>query len=191
MSAFPSCWQLRNAARCVRTGGVIAYPTEAVFGLGCDPANRMAVTRLLALKARRIEKGLILVASDWHQLARWLQEIPAAWQRRLDRSWPGPVTWLIPAANDCPGWLTGAHAKLAVRITDHPPVRQLCRHLDSAIVSTSANRSGRRPARSVLQVRLQFGQQIDFILPGPLGTLAGPTEIRDLESGQVIRKQNA
>ncbi|MCO6412884.1 MAG: Sua5/YciO/YrdC/YwlC family protein [Thiogranum sp.] len=189
MSDFPSSWRLHNAARWVKAGGVIAYPTEAVFGLGCDPGNRAAVTRLLAIKERRVEKGLILVASDWHQLAHWLEDIPAALRQRLDRSWPGPVTWLIPAAKSCPAWLRGKHAKLAVRITDHALVRQLCRLLDSAIVSTSANRSGQRPARSLLEVRLQFGQQIDFILPGPLGTLAGPTEIRDLESGRVIRKQ--
>lgn len=191
MSAFPSGWQLHNAARWVRAGGVIAYPTEAVFGLGCDPASRSAVTRLLTLKNRSVDKGLILVASDWLQLEHWLQAIPAAWQRRLDRSWPGPVTWLIPAADHCPAWLTGEHTRLAVRVTAHPLVRRLCRRLDSAIVSTSANRSGQRPARTLLQVRLQFGTEIDFLLPGPPGKLAGPTEIRDLPSGRVIRRRTA
>lgn len=189
MSAVPSHWQLYNAARWIKTGGVIAYPTEAVYGLGCDPANRTAVERLLSLKNRPVDKGLILIASSQEQLGKWLQDIPANWQKRLDRSWPGPVTWLVPAASGCPEWLTGKHATLAVRVTAHPLVRQLCGFLDSAIVSTSANRSGQSPARTGLQVGLRFGRQIDFVLPGPLGGLHGPTEIRDLVSGCVIRGQ--
>lgn len=190
MIAFPSAWQLHNAARTIRAGGVIAYPTEAVFGLGCDPGDGEAVKRLLELKHRPLEKGLILIASEWNQLARWLQKIPVAWRKRLDYSWPGPVTWLIPAAEDCPHWLTGKHATLAVRVTAHPVVRNLCERVNGAIVSTSANRAGKEPARSVLQVRLQFGQQLDFVLPGQLGKLTQPTEIRDLASGRILRKSS-
>ena len=187
MTGYPSHWQLYTAARWVKAGGVIAYPTEAVFGLGCDPGDRCAVERLLALKRRPVAKGLILVASDWNQLQPWLDGIPPAWHEKLHRSWPGPTTWLIPAAKYCPDWLTGRHNTLAVRVTAHPLVRRLCQALDSAIVSTSANRSGQRPARSVLEVRLRFGHQIDFVLPGQLGTLTRPTEIRDLASGAVVR----
>ena len=142
---------------------------------------------LLALKHRSAGKGLILVASEWKQLQPWLKSIPKAWHEKLRSSWPGPTTWLIPAAKHCPTWLTGAHDTLAVRVTAHPLVRRLCGALDSALVSTSANRAGQRPARSVLEVRLRFGCEIDFVLPGQLGTLAKPTEIRDLASGAVIR----
>ncbi len=187
MTGYPSHWQVHAAARWVTVGGVIAYPTEAVFGLGCDPGDRCAVERLLALKRRPVAKGLILIASDWNQLQPWLDRIPPAWHEKLHRSWPGPTTWLIPASRYCPQWLTGRHNTLAVRITAHPPVRRLCQALDSAIVSTSANRSGQRPARSVLEVRLRFGRQIDFVLPGQVGTLTRPTEIRDLASGTVVR----
>jgi L-threonylcarbamoyladenylate synthase len=169
-------------------GGVIAYPTEAVFGLGCDPANRNAVQRLLALKNRCWRKGLILVASERRQLEPWLEKICDSWSSQLDESWPGPTTWLIPAARDCPDWLSGEHLTLAVRVSAHPVVRQLCDRLDSAIVSTSANTSGQRPARSVLDIRLRFGSRIDFVLPGSLGGQRQPTEIRDLASGQFIRK---
>lgn len=188
MSSFPSHWQLQNAARCVRAGGVIAYPTEAVFGLGCDPANKDAVMRLLALKRRPADKGLILIASDWQQLQPWLQTVPDAWYRRMDATWPGPTTWLVPAALDCPGWLTGGRDTLAVRVTAHPVVRELCENLGYAIVSTSANRSGQMPARSLLGVRLRFGEQLDFVLPGPLGKLSKPTQIRDLATDAVIRE---
>jgi len=183
----PSNWQLQTATRWIQAGGVIAYPTEAVFGLGCDPANRNAVQRLLALKNRCWRKGLILVASERRQLEPWLEKICDSWSSQLDESWPGPTTWLIPAARICPDWLSGEHLTLAVRVSAHPVVRQLCDRLDGAIVSTSANASGQRPARSVLDIRLKFGSRIDFVLPGSLGGQRQPTEIRDLASGQFIR----
>jgi len=178
---------LYTAARWISSGGVIAYPTEAVFGLGCDPANRDAVQRLLALKKRCWRKGLILIASDQRQLEPWLGRISDGWSRQLDKSWPGPTTWLLPAARDCPSWLIGEHDTLAVRVSAHPLVRQLCEFLDGAIVSTSANTSGQRPARSMLDIRLQFGTRIDFVLPGSLGGQKQTTQIRDMASGQLIR----
>ena len=184
----PSYWQLHTAARCIRAGGVIAYPTEAVFGLGCDPANQHAVRRLLSLKNRSWRKGLILIAAEQRQLEPWVGKIPNSASLPLRKSWPGPTTWLLPAARNCPSWLTGEHDTLAVRVTAHPLVRRLCNILDAAIVSTSANTSGQRPARSVLDVRLRFGTRIDFILPGSLGGQRQTTEIRDLASGQFIRK---
>jgi L-threonylcarbamoyladenylate synthase len=187
LTGYASHWQLHAAPRWVAAGGVIAYPTEAVFGLGCDPGDRHAVECLLALKRRPAAKGLILIASGWNQLQPWLDRLLPAWHDRLRSSWPGPTTWLIPAAKHCPHWLTGRHSTLAVRITAHPPARRLCQALDSAIVSTSANRSGQRPARAALEVRLRFGCQIDFVLPGRVGTLTRPTEIRDLASGTVVR----
>jgi L-threonylcarbamoyladenylate synthase len=175
------------ASRWIKAGGVIAYPTEAVFGLGCDPSDPLAVTRLLAIKKRSPDKGLILVAADWAQLQPWLQPQPTDLQRRMLRSWPGPVTWLVPAADACPSWLTGAHSTLAVRVSAHPVVRDLCQRVGSALVSTSANISARRPARSVLEVQLRFAESIDFILPGPLGGKGRPTTIRDLLSGRIVR----
>ena len=184
----PSHWQLRTAARYIRAGGVIAYPTEAVFGLGCDPADWDAVQRLLALKKRSWRKGLILIASERRQLEPWVEGFRDCWLPQLDDSWPGPTTWLVPAARDCPAWLTGEHDTLAVRVTAHPLVRQLCDTLDAALVSTSANTSGQRPARSVLDTRLRFGTRIDFVLPGSVGKQKQPTEIRDLKTGQIIRK---
>lgn len=186
----PSAWQLHLAARWIRSGGVIAYPTEAVFGLGCDPANAEAVQRVLTLKNRSWRQGLILIASQQRQLEPWLQNIPDSWAGELDNSWPGPTTWLLPAARHCPRWLTGEHDTLAVRVTAHPVVRRLCAIVDGAIVSTSANRSGQRPARSVLDIRLRFGTEIDFVLPGSLGGQRRPTEIRDMASGQFIRESS-
>jgi len=187
LNRFPSHWRVSQAARCFRAGGIIAYPTEAVFGLGCDPSNPHAVLRLMALKRRKIDKGLILVAASMQQLQRWIAPVSRQHARQLKDSWPGPHTWLLPAADHCPDWLTGGHDTLAVRVSAHPVVRQLCRTTGQAIVSTSANRDGGSPARSLLQIRLRFATGIDFYLPGALGGLKQPTRIRDLQTGHMIR----
>ncbi len=187
MNSFPSHWQISRAARCIRSGGIVAYPTEAVFGLGCDPANPYAVMRLMALKQRRIEKGLILVAASMKQLQPWVAPVPRKLANRLDKCWPGPHTWLLPAADHCPDWLTGGRDTLAVRVSAHPVVQQLCNTAGRAIVSTSANRSGQTPVRSLWKIRLRFATQIDYYLPGALGGLKQPTRIRDLQTGHVIR----
>ena len=186
--SFPSHWQLQTAARWIRAGGVIAYPTEAVFGLGCNPADHSAVARLLTLKDRSWRKGLILIAAEQQQLEPWIQPISENYAAQLNSTWPGPTTWLLPASGKCPDWLTGGHSTLAVRVTAHPLARRLCTTLNSPIVSTSANIHGRAPARSVLEVRLQFGTRVDFVLPGQLGKQDRPTEIRDLVSGKFIRE---
>jgi L-threonylcarbamoyladenylate synthase len=180
-------WHLTLAARAVRAGGVIAYPTEAVYGLGCDPLNPAAVERLLALKRRPVAKGLILIAADFSQLEPFLAPLDAAARKTLHATWPGPVTWLVPARAETPGWLRGAHDTLAVRVTDHPVAAALCRACGHALVSTSANLSGHPPARSALGVRLQFADRLDYVLNGPLGGLRRPTESRDLKSGQTRR----
>ena len=180
-------FKIAMASRWVEAGGIIAYPTEAVFGLGCNPADPLAVNRLLAIKRRPVAKGLILVAAHWSQLQPWLRQLPQQLEQRLHDTWPGPVTWLVPAAADCPPWLTGDHDTLAVRVSAHPVVRALCGELGGALVSTSANVSSRPPARSVLEVQLRFAALIDFIVPGPLGELRQPTAIRDLRSGRTVR----
>jgi len=174
-------------ARAIRQGGVVAYPTEGVYGLGCDPANQHAVLRILQIKERPIEKGLILIAADFMQLEPWVEALEPSLLNPVLDSWPGPVTWLLPARRDVPVWLRGAHPTLAVRVTDHPLTAALCREVGYPLVSTSANRSGQEPARSAEAVESTLGPQIDGILDGPVGSLSGPTEIRDGYTGRVIR----
>jgi L-threonylcarbamoyladenylate synthase len=178
--------KLKVAARALRAGGVVAYPTEAVFGLGCDPLNRSAVLRLLAIKQRPMAKGLILIASRLEQLLPFLHPLAADVEQRLRETWPGPVTWLLPACPAAPRWLRGRHSKLAVRVTAHPLAAALCEAFGGPIVSTSANASGRSPARSTLQTRLRC-PGVDLILSGATGGLARPTPIRDALSGEVHR----
>ena len=178
---------IRQAARILRSGGVVAHPTEAVYGLACDPLDPAAVERLLHLKGRPVEKGLILIAASFEQLERFVTVPDAEALERAEASWPGQVTWLFPAAPETPYWLTGRHSTLAVRVTAHPLTRALSETFGGPLVSTSANPAGRPPPRSALAVRRYFGDALDRILSGPLGGADRPSEIRDLASGRILR----
>jgi L-threonylcarbamoyladenylate synthase len=179
-------WHIKRAAAILHQGGIVAYPTEGVWGLGCDPRNAEAVLRLLALKRRPWEKGLILIAASYEQLAPFIAPTPAM-LKRVRATWPGPVTWLLPARDSTPPWLRGAHCTLAARVTAHPRAAALCRRFGGALVSTSANLSGRRAATRRLQVQRYFGTDLDYIVPGPLGAHRSATEIREAYSGTVVR----
>ncbi len=180
-------WKLRQAARCIHDGGLIAYPTEAVYGLGCDPLNGEAVQHLLAIKQRPAEKGLILIAADFGQLRPFVRPLPRAQMESVLKSWPGPHTWLLPAAAGLPWWLTGSHETIAVRVTAHPIAAALCRAARSPLVSTSANRSGQPPLRTSLAVRATFGGEIGCLVHGTVGNLRRPTPIRDARTGKQLR----
>lgn len=171
----------------LRQGGIIAYPTEAVFGLGCDPLNEATVDRLLKLKQRSRDLGLILIAAEFAQLQQFLKPLSNDIMQRVMRAWPGPVTWVMPALDEAPVWLRGRFDTLAVRVTAHPIAAQLCRETGGAIVSTSANVTGQPPAKSANAVRGAFGAQVDVILDGPLGASDRPTEIRDALTGVTVR----
>jgi L-threonylcarbamoyladenylate synthase len=168
----------------LQQGGVIAYPTEAVFGLGCDPLNETAVMRLLSLKQRPIDKGLILIAADLSQVADLLLPLSLQQQKHTQAS---ETTWIFPAKRTAPKWITGRFNSIAVRITQHPPIKQLCQLVGFALVSTSANLSGQAPAKSAKEVLLQFNDRLDGVLDQEVGMLLKPTEIRDSLSGQVVR----
>jgi L-threonylcarbamoyladenylate synthase len=180
-------WHILHATEVIRRGGVIAYATEAVFGLGCDPRNSEAVKRLLQLKQRKPEKGLILIASKFEQIEPFILPLDAKTKKRIDKSWPGPTTWLLPARPEVPHWITGGHKKIAIRVTAHPQANALCEALEGPLVSTSANRHKQQAARNVMQVRRIFIDQLDYILPGKVGAQDKPTEIRDAESNKIIR----
>ena len=179
-------WRVLEAAREIRAGAVIAYPTEAVWGLGCDPWNEEAVDRLLAIKNRSVDKGLILVADSIQQFDFLLADLPERWIDRLASTWPGPNTWLVPHQERLPVWITGQHHSVALRVSDHPQVRDLCA-LTGPLVSTSANPAGRPAARSRLRVEQYFHGQLDAVLGGALGGRRNPSLIRDLRTGDVIR----
>ena len=178
---------LETAARILHRGGLIAYPTEAVYGLGCLPWERRAVQRLLDAKRRSWRKGFSLIAADLGQVEPLVELPTGPLAEELRRSWPGPVTWVLNARSDIPFWLTGGRETLAVRVTGHALSRRLCESAASPLISTSANRSGRPPLRRALQVRREFGTSVDYVLKGELGGEAKPTMIRDGRTGAVLR----
>lgn len=180
-------WHLRQAIRTLGRGGIIACPTEGVFGLECNPFDSKAVFRLLEIKQRPVQAGLILIAANFAQIKPFVKPLSPHIEHRVFATWPGPVTWLWPAYPELPFWIRGNHGTLAVRVTNHPILATLCQHWGGPLISTSANPHGRNPARSPLQVRNYFSDRIDLILHGQLGDQRQPTEIRDARDGEVIR----
>ncbi|PPC61244.1 L-threonylcarbamoyladenylate synthase type 1 TsaC [Pantoea sp. ICBG 1758] len=168
---------------------VIAYPTEAVFGLGCDPDSERAVMALLQLKQRPVEKGLILIAADYTQLTPYIddEQLTAEQRERMFASWPGPVTWVVPARSSTPRWLTGRFNSLAIRVSNHSDVQALCRGFGKPLVSTSANLTGMPPCRTAAEVTEQFGVAFP-VLQAATGGRLNPSEIRDVLSGELIRQ---
>jgi len=177
----------RRLAAHLKRGGLIAYPTESCYGLGCDPDNRKAVQRILKLKQRPQRKGLILIASHFHQVARYLQPLTLTEQAKLQNDAAQAVTYLLPTHHSTPRWLRGEHDTLAVRLTAHPFARRLCRSVNSALVSTSANRSGQRPAKTWAECQRLFGKKV-WVLRGRVGKRKQPSTIRAWPDGRIVRK---
>lgn len=180
-------YSLEEAVETVKDGGLLAYPTEAVFGLGCDPRNLSAVQRLLGAKQRPADKGLILLAANIHQLSEFVPPLDEEIKERILSSWPGPVTWLLPALEHVSPLVRGNFQQVAVRVSAHPICAQLCQRLGHPIVSTSANITGKPAATTVQQVTEQLGQHIDLLLDKPLGGRTQPSEIRDAISNKLLR----
>lgn len=176
-----------EAVDIVKNGGILAYPTEAVFGLGCNPSNLSAVQRLLGIKQRPADKGLILIASNINQLTNFVPPLEDEILERIQPTWPGPVTWLLPVHNEVSPLVRGNHWTIAVRISAHPECQLLCQRLGHPLISTSANLSGYQPAKTAIEVKEQLGQQIDLILDKPLGGREQPSEIRNAFTNEIVR----
>lgn len=178
---------IHDAACVIRQGGVVAYPAESCYGLGCDPGNIYAVRRILHIKRRKREQGVIIVADHLSRVLRYVKSFPVATRQEILNSWPGPFTWLLPARKGVSSWIVGNHASIAIRISRHHQIRALCRNAGMAIVSTSANRAHRKALRTAEAVHREMGGEIDCIVPGRIGTDTKPSVIRDATSGAIIR----
>lgn len=189
MPRTPPTLDPATAVPLLRRGGVLAYPTEAVWGLGCDPRDRGAVLRLLEIKQRPVDKGLILVAASLDQLKPWVDFSALAGARLAETlaSWPGPHTWILPTDPTVPAWVRGAHDGIAVRVSAHPVVVALCEGFGGALVSTSANPSGAPAPRTREALDPGLLAMIDGVLEGRTGGLENPTRIRDARSGDILR----
>lgn len=168
--------------------GVLAYPTEGVWGLGCHPTNERAVQKILALKGRPVEKGVILVTGDIRYVEFLLQYLPATQQAFAQTVWPGHVTLLIEDVRcQIPWFIKGDHNTVAIRVSLHPLIQWFSQTVSPFLVSTSANRAGKSACRFHWQVQHQFSSQVDYIVPGNTLGAKGPSEIIHLASRQVVR----
>ena len=170
----------------LKTGKIIAYPTESIYGIGCDPYNYNAVKKVYEIKNRPNNKPMILIASDIKQIEH-LVDHNTINQSVID-SWPGHTTWLLPASSSCPQWLYDkVSKKVAIRVSAHTTVASICNNFDKPIISTSANKSMDDPITRIEKIRDTFDNEVDFIVEGCLGNELKPSVIRDLETGKVIR----
>jgi L-threonylcarbamoyladenylate synthase len=181
---------LDEAVQVLHKGGIVALPTEGVYGLSCRPDDLVALKRLCQIKQRPENKGFVLVACDILQLTPYIEPLSEQALAIVENTWPGPVTWVVPVKPEVPTLVHGEKPTIAVRVSSHPILAEACRQLGSAIISTSANLADNPPATSAEQIREIFPHgQIDYILDGPLGGLGRPTEIRDLQSQTILRRR--
>lgn len=178
---------LSKAVNLLNEGKVIAYPTEAVYGFGCDPNHSAAVDRIYALKERSPNKGFILISHRWEIVAPWVGSLPAHRMEAILSTWPGPVTWVLPASSLLPQHLKHKDGTIAVRITAHPFAKALCHAFNKPLVSTSANKASEDPCRTAQSIGHRFVTGLDLIVDGPLGSQSCPTEIRLGATGAVLR----
>jgi L-threonylcarbamoyladenylate synthase len=177
---------LHKIQRHIKNGGIIAYPTEFCYGFGCDPFNYRAINNILRIKQRDKAKGLIVIAANIHQLDKLIIPISLHDRQKLKKYWPGFFSILLPSKKNTLNVLIGAHNKLAVRISNHDLVKQLCNYLHMPLVSTSANLSGHKPIKCYRECVRQFGKKV-MVLPGNTGFAKNPSTIIDWKSGQIIR----
>ena len=181
-------WSRQRVSQTLDGDGVIAYPTEAVWGLGCNPWSEYAVDTILALKQRPMHKGLIVVAASVEQIGFLLDPLPLEIRQRAESHWPGAVTCVLPdVKRQIPDWVRGDHDTIAVRVSAHPLVKQLCKVAGMPLVSTSCNPAGREPARAPWQVQRYFPDGIDLLVSGSLGDSRQPSTIIDITTGQKLR----
>jgi L-threonylcarbamoyladenylate synthase len=178
---------IEQANSILLSGGIIAYPTEAVYGLGCDPFNETAVLRLLSLKQRAVEKGLILIAADPKMVQSYIEFTDEKRLAEIFATWPGPVTWVFPAKSTTPKWITGKFNTVAFRVPAHPIALALTQKFGKPLVSTSANIATQAPGRDWQSVERVFATQLDYIIEGTVGGLLNPSAIRDAKTGDLIR----
>lgn len=175
-------------ARHLHQGDIIAYPSESVYALGCDPKNKSAIRRLLTIKKRPENKGFILVGASFSDFESFVEPVSPKAMAQIELSWPGPVTWVFPRQPHVSSLLCGDFSSLAVRVSAFPLVRALCLAFGGPIISTSANINGYPPARDAQTTELIFGSAIDVLLPGSVGGLSKPTPIFDAITGDMIRQ---
>ncbi|WP_343188142.1 Sua5/YciO/YrdC/YwlC family protein [Buchnera aphidicola (Ceratoglyphina bambusae)] len=182
---------VKNLYKCIEhlcNERVIIYPTDSVFGLGCDPESKKAVMSILKIKKRNINKGLILISSEYDQIKKYISKknIPESNINKFYKLWPGPFTLLHPANKNVPIWIRGNSKFVALRITSNKYIKKICKNFGKAIVSTSANLSGFNPCKNKKDIKLQFGNKI-YIMNGYVDHSKKPSSIINIINGEYIR----
>ena len=185
---MPELDPVQRAVQFLKLGEVIAYPTESVYGFGCDPFNAEAVAKILQLKNREIKKGFILVAAEWEQVEHLVEQVSPMLLSQIQNTWPGPTTWIFPVKPSVPEWICGNNGNISIRISDHPIIREICNSFGGPIISTSANTKGNIPTRDYFTTKMLFENDVAYILNGKTGGLLKPTTIKDAITGEVLRK---
>ena len=178
--------ELHQAVKVLQQGGVVAHATEGVWGLACDPWNEVAVHRILAIKQRSIEHGLIVIGSEATTFQEELDILTPGIQRKVIKSWPGHVTWILPTRR-FPHWVTGNRDSVAARVPDHEQARSIAQHFGKPIISTSANISGEEPATTMKLAYQEFSTLVDLVVPGEIGSAVGPSRILNALNEDTIR----
>lgn len=179
-------WHIRKTIRLLRQGAVIAYPTETVWGFGCLPEFEKSLTRILDIKQRPVDKGVILVGTDLADFSRWIAPLSQQHHRTIGQPKKRPTTWIVPASAHCPYWISGGRDTLAIRISDHPLIQGVCNEV-GPLVSTSANKAGKPTKLNRSECLMAFGRSVDWVTPGTSGSNSQPSKIIELITGKVLR----
>lgn len=177
---------VQRAVDTIKRGGIVCHACEGVWGFACDPIREASVRRVLEIKGRTPEKGLILIGHDSSVFEAELKQLTPVQNHRVVSSWPGHTTWLVPNVR-FPEWITGSFKTVAIRVPEHLQARRVAQEFGGPLVSTSANVSGTAPMKNESLVRATFEDTVDFVLSGKVGNAIGPSTIRDALSGDVLR----
>lgn len=186
MISSPTPQNINKAAHIIKNGGLIAYPTETVYGLGADPHNVDAIAKIFSTKGREENKGIILLIRDQSDLPTLVETVTPTAQTLIDAFWPGPLTLIFKALPSLPSALTGGLDTIALRHSSSPITTQLLNALRTPITSTSANRSGTPPCTSAHDVQNTLGDHLDFILDGGTSPDTLPSTLVDVSTNQAI-----
>ncbi len=180
-------WQNNLAVKLLKRGGIIAYPTESVYGLGCDATNLNAIAQLLSIKNRPQAKGLIILVSHIEQAFEFIAPLNQQQIETIKQPNIRATTWLLNKSSHLSPLLVGKHDKIAVRVTSNPVAKNLCQLLNKPLVSTSCNLSSKPASSHVSIVRNQMKMKLNLILSGSCGGQL-PSRIVDLQSSRIIRE---
>ncbi|MEC7885498.1 MAG: L-threonylcarbamoyladenylate synthase [Pseudomonadota bacterium] len=180
--------EYEDISNAIVKGKIVAYPTESVFGIGCDPENEKSINKIIAIKNRSKQKGLIIIADEVKKLSKFIHKDYLDLFIKKSDIESKPTTWIVPSSKHVLNLVKGEDSSVALRITQHPIASRICKYSNKAIISTSANISSKTPAKNSNEILMQFGEEIDIIVDGRVGDSIKPTQIVDLITNKVIRE---